>query len=168
MYFQYHFLNMLLNLIFRTKSSFDGESHLVRNYQNILTVPKLYFHNSFQVNIFVKASSFPQTVSISVNQHVPPLNTLWPAWHKGSHLTGPLLQEPVSLAPSWELPLQRARWIQLLPLTEKRHPAASCGSQQKASVSAEVFYLSSPMPEDNREEEHSVREMLHLQESPHT
>lgn len=35
-------------------------------------------------------------------------------------------------------------------------------------VSAEVFYLSSPMPEDNREEEHRVREMLHLQESPHT
>lgn len=58
------------------KSNFDGESHLVRNYQNILTVPKLYFHNSFQVNIFVKANPFPQTVSISVNQHVPALNTL--------------------------------------------------------------------------------------------
>lgn len=90
---------MLLGLIFKTKSIFKWESHSVRNYQNILMVPKFYFHKSFQVKIFVKANSFPQTVSVSVNQHVLSLKTLLPAWHKGSHLTRPLLQEPVTLHP---------------------------------------------------------------------
>lgn len=90
---------MLLGLIFKTRSIFKWERHAVRNYQNIMMVPKFYFHKSFQVKIFVKANSFPQTVSISVNQHVLSPKTLLPAWHKGSHLTRPLLQEPVTLHP---------------------------------------------------------------------
>lgn len=52
--------------------------------------------------------------------------------------------------PSWELPLQQEHWVWLLPLAERQHPAASCGSQHKSHVSAEVCSLSSQMPEDNR------------------
>lgn len=90
---------MLLGLTFKTKTILKWESRSVRNYQNILTVPKFYFHKSFQVKIFVKANPFPQTVSITVNQYVQSLKTLLPTWHKGSHLTRPLLQEPITLHP---------------------------------------------------------------------
>lgn len=156
---------MLLGLIFKTKSIFKWESCSVRNYQNILTVSKFYFHKSFQVNIFVKANSFPQTVSVSVNQHVLSLKTLLPAWHKGSHLKRPLLQEPVTLHPPGSCHCSKSAGFGFYPSLRK-HPPASCASQHKSHVSAEVCSLSSQKPEDNRK--NMVRETLHLQASPHT
>lgn len=89
---------MLLDL-FSKQKVFLNEKAIQLETTKTFWCFQIFFHRTFQVKIFVKANSFPQTVSISVNQHVLSQKTLLPAWHKGFHLTRPLLQESVTLHP---------------------------------------------------------------------